>query len=76
MARGSRLIKWAPETMDERRKEKKGRPIAWVVTLAAIVLLILALLAWNRRETRDAEDAARGPAAAVVIDEARVALST
>lgn len=62
--------------MGERRKASKGRPIAWGVTLAAIVLLILALVAWNRHETRDAEDAARGPAAAVATGEERVAPGT
>lgn len=62
--------------MDKRRKNRKSRPIAWGITLVAIALLIIGLFAWNRHETRDAEDAARGPAAAAVIGERQIAPRT
>lgn len=47
--------------MGRRRNERKGRPVAWAVTLVVIALLILGFFLWNRHEARDAEDAAVGP---------------
>lgn len=53
--------------MGERHRDRKGRAGAWAVVLAAIVLLILGFIAWNRYESRDGGDAAQGPAAEAAV---------
>lgn len=54
--------------MDRPRNERKPRRSAALVVIAAIVLLILGFIAWNRYEARDGGDAAVGPAAATSLD--------
>lgn len=58
--------------MDEQRKEREGRPIAWLAVLVAIAMLVLVIFMWNRYEARETGDAATGPAAAIRAEAASV----